>query len=137
MTTRLLAAVVGATLFSLAPALIQAEPLEQALVNPFATPGDQGVGEGWRVRSRSLVNVLAHLEDDSLRLDAPAPGEPRVFACQVDLTPVSSRVLVQGEIRTEGIDVSAKWKGGRVMLRYYDRNGDVLPVDVGSEKSSR
>ena len=97
--------------------------------NPFASPGEQGVGEGWLAFPPPEVGKKLRLEGGALRVEGPDAGGRRILACQGEDTPVSGRTRVVGSWRDDGLQISESTDGTRLELRIFDAAGERIEWD--------
>lgn len=99
-----------------------------AVANPFASPGDQGVGEGWVVYPATAVDNGVILEDGALKFYDPQPGR-KIRVCTAERMDVGSRVRVTGSFKREGIVTTHDWQGAWVELALANADGKRLKAD--------
>ena len=93
-------------------------------LNPFDFEGAHGVGAGWRSFPGTAAGVSATVKAGVLHLEVIDGAA--VTACTEYMMPVSDQVLVRGSMRTQGVATSQGWQGARVMVYFFDAQGNRL-----------
>ncbi len=123
---------IAAALSCLTPLLAAADAVAEAPgaapPNPFASPGEAGVGEGWLVYPVGVVGQGVSLEDGALVFSDPQPDR-RIRVCEAERLEASSRVRVVGEWQREGIVAKAAWQGAWLELVPFDADGQRIRAE--------
>jgi arylsulfatase A-like enzyme len=109
-------------------ALLAGSIASVAAANPFASPGDQGVGEGWVVFPAEAVGDGVMLEDGALKFYDPQPGR-KIRVCTAERMDVGSRVRVSGRWKREGIETQHAWQGAWLDLALTGADGKRLQAE--------
>jgi len=112
-TIRIFLAVIAAAILSVATPV---------MANPFAVPGDAGVGDGWVVFPANAVGDGVMLEDGALKFYDPDPDR-KIRVCTAERMDASSRVRVSGSWKREGIVSERDWQGAWLELALTGEDG--------------
>jgi arylsulfatase A-like enzyme len=119
---------VAAASSCLALLFMAADAPSAAPPNPFASPGEAGVGEGWVVYPAGSAGNGVAVEDGSLVFSNPQPDR-RIRVCTAEPMEASSRVRIVGEWKREGIVSKANWQGAWLELVPFAADGQRIRAE--------